>query len=119
MLISCRSVEAIWDSANWGNVFGKDVTEVGRNDYGKALIIAQNVLMFASVYYLGNLFLTQLFIVLANILVALTSASFHSHTTSILLFNPFRNVVWFACTILGYFVTFIKVYISFHILTSI
>ena len=37
-------------------MFGKDMKDIQTTDYGKALIVAQNVLMFASVYYLGMLF---------------------------------------------------------------
>eukprot|EP01111_Echinosteliopsis_oligospora_P011824 TRINITY_DN3988_c0_g1_i1.p1 TRINITY_DN3988_c0_g1~~TRINITY_DN3988_c0_g1_i1.p1 ORF type:complete len:195 (-),score=23.21 TRINITY_DN3988_c0_g1_i1:104-688(-) len=74
------ALQVLWNQADWKNVFGDETNDVAINNYSSSLLVAQNVVMFASVYYL-----------------ALTSASFHNHTNSILQFSPAKNAVWLVC----------------------
>ncbi|EFA85426.1 putative transmembrane protein [Heterostelium album PN500] len=64
--------------ASWSNIFGANMSEwepsSEKLSYSDALIISQNIMMFAFVFYLG-----------------VTSLSFIHHTRSVLKFNPFRK----------------------------
>eukprot|EP01133_Synstelium_polycarpum_P009142 gene9142-10722_t len=67
--------------ASWVNIFGASLSNWPENpaiSYSDALLISQNIMMFAFVFYLG-----------------FTSISFIHHTQSILTFNPVRkNYAW-------------------------
>ncbi|KAF2069378.1 hypothetical protein CYY_009303 [Polysphondylium violaceum] len=74
--------------ASWANIFGASLSDWdGRSNpdvsYSDALLVSQNIMMFAFVYYL-----------------CITSISFIHHTESIRKFNPLRNYVWVGIVIL-------------------
>ncbi|KAN0019353.1 hypothetical protein ACTFIU_002561 [Dictyostelium citrinum] len=75
--------------ASWSNIFGADLSEWSSNvgnhgvSFSSALLVSQNIMMFAFVYYL-----------------CVTSISFIHHTQSITKFNPLRNYVWVFVVIL-------------------
>ncbi|KYR02932.1 putative transmembrane protein [Tieghemostelium lacteum] len=97
---------------SWANIFGGNLSEWSDHrssiPYSHALLVSQNIMMFAFVYYL-----------------CITSISFIHHTQSIRTFNPLNNHIWVLLVLLslGLQVAFsfvsLKVIDGIHLLTHI